>query len=569
LIDPLSAFFTVVFALVGGIVAVFALDYVRAETPPAFFGFSGALLNLFFLSMVLVISAHDALFFLLLWELMTLLSWVFVMQNYQDSQCRKAGIIYLIMAHIGTVFLIVFFMRTSVHAGSTDIGLIMRSLGRFSSGTSNLLFFCILIGFGTKAGVFPLHIWLPRAHPAAPSHISALMSGVMIKTAFYGFLRFCYYPMTLSRSCGFVLLGIGITTAFIGILYAAFCDDIKKVLAFTSIENTGMMLLPLGLAFIFRDAGHEGLANLCVATLLLQTFNHGVFKSLLFMGSGLVVSVVHTRSLHQMGGLARVIPVAAVLFFCGSLAAAGLPPFNGFVGKWLIFQNLLYASRLPGVEIKVAVLLCAALLGLVGAVTAMVFVRLYTGIFSGLPRGGHKPVPQPAFFVRFAMAIAVLICFLVGLFPVLVLKPALLVVEFCSGSATAVLSVNYDLIGILPDFATLSPLFLLFFLIVLFVALNRFALSGQSRRTIPWACGITPEPEFEYSPSGYAQPFEVVFAKFGSGDSTYLLNSFRKKILPRLDYLSELASGLQSGNIRLYLFYILLTIILLLFWVHL
>lgn len=567
-IDALSAFFILSFALVGIFVSIFALDYVRNETPAGFVVSSALLLNLFFLSIILLISASESLFFLLMWELMTIISWVFVMQHYTDADSRNAGWIYLLMAHIGTAFLMVFFILVSVKAGSTSFSAFPSVLSGLDPRTINLLFFCLLIGFGVKAGIFPLHIWLPKAHPAAPSHISALMSGVMIKTAFYGFLRFAYLYMTLSAWWGFVLLVLGIFTAFMGILCASFTDDIKRVLAYTSIENTGMLLLPLGLAIIFNSYGQTALAVLCVAALLFQIFNHAIFKSLLFMASGLIISVLQTRSLQEMGGLARVMPVTAVLFFCGALSAAGLPPFNGFASKWLIFQNLLYATNLPDVETKTVALLCAAVLGLVSAMTAMVFVRLYTAVFSALPRGQQVLEPQPAIFMHLAMGGAVLVCFLVGVFPFLVLKPALKAAEFCHVKPFLSPQMACGWWGFGFDFASFAPLLLLLFLCLFFLLARKFMLSNPIRVSLPWVCGLSPESGFEFSPSGYSQPFEVVFTKF-SCEGLSCWSDFWKQQVQYLHAFSRFAGHLQSGNIRLYLFYILLTIIFLLSWVHL
>jgi hydrogenase-4 component B len=568
-IDRLSAFFAATFSFIAVIISIYSWDYARHDVSPGFARFSGFFFNLFFLAMILVIHAHDSLLFLLSWEMMTILSWIFVMQNYKDAEAQNAGWVYLLMAHLGTAFLILFFLFVSVKSGTTNFSLFSQGLQQVGLQEHKLLFFALLIGFGTKAGVFPLHIWLPKAHPAAPSHVSALMSGLMIKTAFYGFLRFGYCILNVPSWCGITLLLVGIFTAFIGILYASFCDDIKKVLAYTSIENTGLMLLPLGLAFLFKDAGNVSMANFCIATLLLQVFNHGLFKSFMFMSAGVVVSAFRTRSLHLMGGLAKVLPGTAFLFFCGAIAASGIPPMNGFSGKWLIFQNLISAASLPGIETKVIVLFCAALFGLVGAITALTFVRLYTAVFCGLPRGEQCKDAASYPFMTIALIFSALGCITSGVFPGFVLNTALYVTQSWGTLNSQVVKAGLSTITLHSDFALLSPAFVLVFLFFFFAVLYLISRFSPVRRAMPWTCGITPRAEFEFSPSGYAQPFEVVFSKFSPSHLKFLRAVFENHISSKFQRFNELLLSMQSGNMRQYLFYILITVVLLFLWVHL
>src|SRR5579885_1982861 len=400
-------------------------DHHGARTTPGRYslGALGSVFNLFVAALLLVVSATDALGFLLAWEAMALLSYLLVVYDHRERPVVRAGLLYAVMTHAGTACIIVCFLilGSSAPGGSLSFDAFATAGRHLSPGAATLVFLLALLGFGTKAGVMPLHVWLPRAHPVAPSHVSALMSGVMLKTALYGTARVAFDLLGPASGApswwGWLVLAVGLLSAVLGVLYALMEHDLKRLLAYHSVENVGIILIGLGAALVLASYGLPAIAGLALAAGLFHTVNHALFKSLLFVGAGAVDQATHTRSLEHLGGLIRPMPQTAALFLVGAMAISALPPLNGFASEWLTFQALLglAGTGLPAVE--VGGLVGAALLALTSGLAAACFVKAFGVTFLGLPRSGHVPTGESPWTVRAGMALLAAACAVLGLFP--------------------------------------------------------------------------------------------------------------------------------------------------------
>ncbi|HEX2953683.1 MAG TPA: proton-conducting transporter membrane subunit, partial [Bacillota bacterium] len=347
-LDGLAAFFMLILAVVTLFISFFAPGYLRSYLHRKNLWSLLMGLNLFVLSMGLVITAGDGWSFLFFWEAMALTSFFLVMFEHEEKKNRLAGFIYLIMTHVGTVFIIALLLILRRQTGSLDFSVMKMHAAQIPANLRNLIFLFAMIGFGTKAGMAPLHIWLPRAHPAAPSHISALMSGVMVKTAIYAFVRLSFDILGGGPAWwGLLIVLIGLVTSLLGVLYALVEQNLKKMLAYSSVENIGIILLALGAALYLRAAGKEFLSLLALSAAFIHTMNHALFKSLLFLGVGAVQQQTHTRNVEKLGGLIRGMPWTAAFFLIGSLAISAMPFTNGFIGEWRTLQGLLSMGSVP------------------------------------------------------------------------------------------------------------------------------------------------------------------------------------------------------------------------------
>ena len=381
-IDALSAFFLVVVNLGGAGASLFALGYGRHEHAPErvlpFF-------SVFLAAMNLVVLADDAFAFLFSWEFMSLTSWALVMAHHEDAENRQAGFVYIVMASAGTLALLLAF---GLLAGATgDYAFSAMRAASLAPLAAALVMVLALAGAGSKAGIVPLHVWLPLAHPAAPSHVSALMSGVMTKVAVYAFIRIAFDLVgPLPWWWATIVVVLGGVTAVAGVLYALMQHDLKRLLAYHTVENIGIIFIGLGLALGFRTNGMQAAAALAMTAALFHVFNHSLFKSLLFFGSGAVLNATGTRDMERLGGLIHRMPVTAFAFLAGSAAISALPPLNGFVSEWLTFQAILLSPDLPQWDLKIMVPAAGALLALSAALAAACFVKAYGVSFLGRPR---------------------------------------------------------------------------------------------------------------------------------------------------------------------------------------
>src|SRR5215472_4354710 len=381
-IDALSAFFLVVVNLGAAVTSLYALGYGRhEETPARVLPFYGP----FLAGMNLVVFADDAFTFLLAWEFMSLTSWAIVLARHRDPASGRAAFIYLVMASFGTLCLLLGFGLLAGPAGGYAFETIR--LTPHTPLTTSLAVVLALLGAGSKAGLLPLHVWLPLAHPAAPSHVSALLSGVMTKVGVYGFIRIVLdligEPTTWSSMIVLALAGI---TAAMGVLYALMQHDLKRLLAYHTVENIGIIFIGLGLAMAFKASGMAWAAALALTAALFHVLNHSLFKSLLFFGAGAVLTVTHERDMDRLGGLIHRMPATALAFLIGCAAISALPPLNGFASEWLTFQAILVSPQVTQWGLKFLIPAVGALLALAAALAATCFVKAYGVTFLGRPR---------------------------------------------------------------------------------------------------------------------------------------------------------------------------------------
>ena len=512
-LDALSAFFTFVVGLGGAAASLFALGYGRHEQSPQrvlpFY-------PLFLAGMNLVVLADDAFSFLLSWEFMSLTSWALVMAHHQDRDNSRAGYVYLLMASFGTLALLLAFgllaaggdytfdaMRASVHA----------------PGAAFLILALVLLGAGSKAGVVPLHAWLPLAHPAAPSHVSALMSGVMTKVAVYGFIRIVFELLGSPQWwSGFLVLLVGGATAVMGVLYALMQHDLKRLLAYHTVENIGIIFIGLGLALAFDANGLPAAAALALTAALFHVFNHSVFKSLLFFGAGAVLAATGERDMERQGGLIHRMPKTAFAFLVGCIAISALPPLNGFVSEWLTFQAILQSPELPQWALKIMVPAVGGLLALAAALAAACFVKVYGITFLGRPRSeSARDARETDGFSLAAMFALAALCFAAGILPGFVIDALAPAMQALLGERMP-LQAGVDWLSIVPVAAGRSSYngWLVFAFIALsaslaVVIIHRFA-SRARRRAPAWDCGTPdPDPATQYTAGSFAQPIRRVF----------------------------------------------------------
>lgn len=416
-VDGLSAFFLLVIGALLLPVAIYSQGYLKEQKR---LGALAVFLPLFVLGMLGVVIADDAFTFMLFWELMSVSSYFLVTFEHEHLENRKAGFIYLLMAHLAGLLILGGFAVLYAAGGSFEFS-VMRAAS-LSPFWATAAFLLVAFGFGTKAGVAPMHGWLPDAHPVAPSNVSALMSGIMLKVAVFGFLRVVWDligPGDFQWWWGALVLAAGSGSAVSGVLFALQQHDLKRLLAYHSIENIGIILIGLGLGMLLAHFGHPLLAALGLIAGLYHTINHALFKGLLFMGAGAVLHSSGSRDMETMGGLIHRMPATALFFLVACVSISALPPFNGFVSEWLTFQTALMAPQLGGALLTAIVPFSAAMLALAGALAAACFVKVFGVVFLGHARSEHVAVAREVDgWMKLGMAIPALLCLLLGLLPV-------------------------------------------------------------------------------------------------------------------------------------------------------
>lgn len=513
-VDALSAFFLFVVNLGAAAASLFALGYGRHEDEP---GRVLPFYALFIAFMNLVPIADDAFSFLLSWEGMSLSSWALVVARHRDPENRRAAFVYLVMASGGTLALLFAFGLLAGSQGSFDFSTIRETAQSPLIGA--LVLGLVLVGAGSKAGLVPLHAWLPLAHPAVPSHVSALMSGVMTKVAVYGFIRIIFDLLGSTSSWWWatVVLIVGGITAAMGVLYALMQHDLKRLLAYHTVENIGIIFIGLGLALAFRSNGFDLAAALALTAALFHVFNHSVFKSLLFFGSGAVLSATGERDMEQLGGLIHQMPATALFFLIGCAAISALPPLNGFVSEWLTFQAILLSPDLPQWDLRIVVPAVGTLLALSAALAAACFVKAFGITFLGRARSeAARQASETDGMSLTAMGLFAVLCILAGILPGLV-------VDFVGNVTREVLGANLlpqglGWPGLTPISAARSSYnsILVLALIAVSIGLAWLLASraglGPTRRAPAWDCGF-PEPSAatQYSATSFAQPIRRTF----------------------------------------------------------
>jgi len=513
-LDALAAFFLVVVNLGAASASLYGLGYGRHEESP------GRVLPFFpaFLAgMNLVVLADDAFTFLFTWEFMSLTSWALVMAHHRRPGNAAAGYLYLIMASFGTLALLLAFGLLAGPAGGYAFDAIRAAPP--AAGLAAAALVLALVGAGSKAGLVPLHVWLPLAHPAAPSHVSALMSGVMTKVAVYGVVRIVFDLLGVPTWwAGALIALLGGLTAVMGVLHALMEHDLKRLLAYHTVENIGIIFIGLGLALAFEANGMRAAAALALTAALLHVFNHSVFKSLLFFGSGAVLTATGERDMEHLGGLIHRMPHTAFAFLIGSAAISALPPFNGFVSEWLTFQAILASPALPQWLLKFLVPGIGALLALSAALAAACFVKAFGITFLGRPRSDAareaREVDRWSLATMFVLAA---LCLIAGILPGYFIDALAPVVHALAG-ATLPRQGELDWLTIVPVAQSRSSYNgLLLFLIIALAAglgaevIHRWA-SGTLRRSPAWDCGFPDaSPATQYTAGSFSQPIRRVF----------------------------------------------------------
>ncbi len=593
-VDRLSAFFVVVIAVGAIPTALYAIGYTRAYVGKHSLAGMGFAFNIFIAAMILVPLARNVLTFLALWETMSLASYFLVITENEQEETLSAGWLYFVMTHAGFAALLVGFLLLARATGTSSFPEWSSAAANLDPSSRNLVFVLLAVGFGSKAGAIPLHIWLPRAHPAAPSHISALMSGVMIKLGVYGLVRAAFDWLGIGPVWwGGTMLVVGAVSGVLGVLYALVDADLKRVLAYSSVENIGIILLGLGAAMLFRTSNLPGLAALALVAALYHTLNHAAFKSLLFMGAGAVLHATHTRNMEELGGLVKRMPQTAALFLVGSLAIAALPPFNGFISEWLTFQSLLLSFQISTHTVNLLFALGVAALALTSGLAAACFVRAFGITFLALPRSERaESAREVTWTMRAAMALLALACVALGIAPLLILTPLEATVFDLMG-AHADMKFDWNALVANGGFGWAAPLWTAFGLVVFLVAIPlalRLIGANQRRRCYEtWGCGRALQTaRFEYTATAFANPFKRVFALLYRPvkdldiefhpESRYFVHTIEYYNEGRLIFEDTLyrpllrmilaaareARVLQSGNVHGYLVYILVALVALL-----
>ncbi len=575
-LDRLSGFFLLLICGVSVPVVLFSISYAGHYCSAKWRWYWG-LLPIFLLSMVLVVVASTVFLFMLGWELMTLLSASLILIEGDDEDRRRSLFIYLAMMHVGAAAVLASFLLFVPHAptltfdamGATGVGL--------PAHLRIVIFLLSFVGFGVKAGVVPLHFWLPKAHAIAPTPVSALMSAVMLKTAIYGFVRLTFGILAAPQTWwGYLVLGVGIATAVLGILYALGEHTLKRLLAYSSVENIGLIYVGLGLALIFQGHGLPVLAALALIAALFHALNHGLFKSLLFLGAGAVQQSTNTLNLEELGGLLPRLPGIGISFLIGCAAAAGLPLLNGFVSEWLIFKSLLKGTVLE--PIPVLPLLIGAV-ALAGTLACACYVKVYGITFLGRPRSDAATYAKDAAEnMDLSLFIIALACILLGLHPGAALHPL--------SALAGTLIPNATTPPEIADISSAMPLVAAGVLLALILALR--LRTRTSRRVDTWACGrpgLT--ARMQYTATSFSKPLRSVFKAvykperaldIEPADQPYFpvnityrsirTTSFEKTLYrPSVDLVVAAARQLRrlhTGNIQVYLLYIFLMILALL-----
>jgi hydrogenase-4 component B len=587
-LDPLAAFFLIVVGLGSAGASLYALGYGRHEhEPQRVLPFYPA----FLAGLNLVVMADDAFSFLFAWELMSLASWALVMAHDRESDNARAGYVYIIMASFSGLALLLCFGLLAGPTGSYDFAA-MRA-AHPAPGIVALALILALIGAGSKAGVVPLHAWLPLAHPAAPSHVSALMSGVMTKVAVYGFIRIAFDLLGAPTSwAGILVLAVGGITAVLGVLYALMEHDLKRLLAYHTVENIGIIFIGLGLALAFGANGMAAAAALGLTAALFHVFNHSVFKSLLFFGTGAVLTATGERDMDRLGGLIHRMPKTAFAFLVGCMAISALPPLNGFVSEWLTFQAILLRPDLPQWGLKIMIPADGALLALSAALAAACFVKAFGVTFLGRPRSAvaaqAREVDRCSLAAMFVFAA---LCLLAGIFPGIVIDGLAPVTQALTGAHMPT-QLGVAWLSIVPVEASRSSyngllvfLFIAVSASLAVLAVHRFA-SHALRRGPAWDCGFPdPNPATQYTGASFAQPIRRVYgavvfrthetvsmpppgdigpARIEKHFSDVIWDTFYAPVAGAVWYLSQILNHLQFLTIRRYLGFVFAALVILL-----
>ena len=568
-LDPLSGFFLLVLAVTAVPALVFARDYL--SVPAARARAIGPLTALFLLALAGLLAARDLTTFLGFWELMTLVPAAAILATRRDGPVRAAVFAYLAITHLGGAGVWIAMVALAHYGAIGDPG----ALAAEGAGAQTLVAVAALIGFGTKAGVMPLHSWLPRAHPVAPAHLSALMSGVMIKVALYGLIRVCFEWLGATpRWLGLTLLALGALSALGGVLWALVQHDLKRLLAFHSIENVGIIVLALGASLLFADAGDDAWAAIAFGAALLHTLNHAIFKALLFLGAGAFERAVGSLELDRLGGLLRRMPWAGGAFLVGSMAIAGIPPLNGFASEWLTLQALLHVALEPPLGTALGAAVALAVLAMTAALALLCFVKVVGLVLLGPARRAESDAAaEPPAGMRAGMLALAAMCVAIGLVPGLIV-PTL--AGLAPGASDDVLARQAGLD--VPGTGSLPALALAVGLLALTAGLVRARGRRRAAPAPTWTCGQPVVPALAWTSAGFTKPLRLVLESLLRPDRELEVVE-SGGLVQRVSYASHVPSladtllyepairagtrgaaivrRLQTGNVRTYALYLL------------
>ena len=596
-LDPLGAFFLLIVSLLGFALSTYSLGYVKGFFGRKNVGVLGAFFNALLLATTLVFVADNIWLFLIAWEIMALTAYCLVSFEHEQPEARDAGVLYFIMSHIDAGCILLGFLLLFQASGDYGFDSLHGLGAKMSPGKRDAAFILFLLGFGIKAGIVPLHIWLPVAHPVAPSNVSALMSGVIIKTGIYGLTRVLFdFLGTPPLWWGVTVLTLGTISAVLGVLYALMEHDLKRLLAYHSIENIGIILMGLGAALMFLHSDHHVLAALALIAGLYHTINHATFKGLLFLGAGAVLHATHTRNMEEMGGLIKRMPQTAFCFLIGAVAISALPPLNGFVSEWLTYQALLQGFGTTESLWRLVFPLSGAMLALTGALAAACFVKAFGITFLAQPRTEHAAqAHEVAPSMRFGMAVLTAACVLLGLFPTALVRLLDPLTQQLAGQALSTqlsLADGLVLASLTEKTGTISTVGIVLMLVCLlpipFALWLILARNSKTRIGPTWDCGqrgLT--PQMEYTATGFSKPIRMIFkALFQPRRDVQREYDFSPHFATKLRFESHVEEvfvqrmyrplriwilrgsrrirALQAGSIHAYLLYIFVTLLLLL-----
>ncbi len=583
-IDQLSGLFLIVLFGLTALAAIYGGFYLYGYTGNQRLGASWFFFNIFLSSMTLVIVARNGMLFLVAWEVMAIASFFLVTFEHEKWEVRAAGRTYLIATHIGTAFLLAFFAVLGREAGSLDFSA-FGAISHAAPATVSILFILAIVGFGSKAGFVPFHVWLPEAHPAAPSHISAIMSGVMIKLGLYGILRFLTLVEAPPAWWGILLITIGATSGILGVLFALAQHDLKRLLAYHSIENIGIITLGIGVGVWGTSHALPAVALIGFSGALLHIVNHAIFKGLLFLGAGSVLHSTGTREMDKLGGLLKKMPITGVTFLVGAIAISGLPPLNGFISEYLIFFASFKGATSASASMVVPLLAVIVPLALIGGLALACFTKAFGSVFLGEARSNetsHTHESNPGFLIP--MIVLAGLCILIGLIPTisirLVLASASQITASSLEAAQGSLLVSDSLRTI-----TIVTLVALGLLIGLVFLRARLLARRDVRSSTTWDCGYElPTPRMQYTSSSFAQPLVALFRSvlrpkytlerpegyfpklgmFRSETPDVFTDRLYRPFATLVEWTSYRLYWLQNGRLHLYILYIFITLVILL-----
>ncbi len=576
-LDALSAFFLIPVFAVCPLAVLYSFHYMDKADQKGRTGVNFFFFNLLIVSMVLVATADNIISFALVWEIMSISSFFLVIYEYQKDETRRAGYIYFIFSQAGAMFIFAAFALAYSQTGTYDFA----AFAAIPANIKIIVFFLALVGFGSKAGIFPLHMWLPHAHPAAPSNISAVMSGVMIKMGIYGIIRLYTVLDVRDLIFGQTLLTFGMVSGILGVVYALGKHDLKKLLAYHSVENIGIILIGMGIGMIGIATDNMVMASFGFAGGLLHVLNHSIFKSLLFLGAGAVLQKTGTRHIDQLGGLIKCMPTTGKTFLIGSISISGLPPFNGFISEFLIYYGAFHGLSLSGSSF-IFTMFAILSLAIIGGLAAACFSKVVGVIFLGEPRSEKAATAVEAgVTMTIPMIILAGFCLVIGIFP----DPFVQTVFSGMKSIKALVPVGPEEVAVVTGNLALAARLFLGVLLFSIVLRKLFYRNKVIARGPTWGCGFTrPTVRMQYTATSYARSIIDFFRPFVLIRVTYAgINRIfpgRTVFETRVDDIAETALNdqvvtpvlyllskfrwIQHGHIQLYIAYIIVTIIVLL-----